>query len=68
MTVALSVTINHDAVSEGETRRSEATQIAYLLGHIAQQCQSGAAVSNATLKDRNGRTVGSWTYSPAAAS
>jgi hypothetical protein len=68
MTTLMTVTINTNASSDGGTRRSETQQIAYLLEQIAQQVNSGAALSNAALTDRNGNNVGSWTYTPVASS
>jgi hypothetical protein len=66
MAVRFTCTINTSA-SDGEHRRAETQQIAYLLEQMAQQVNSGAAASNANLRDRNGSIVGSWTYSPTSA-
>lgn len=66
MAVRFTCTINTSA-SDGETRRSEVTQIAQILQKIAQEVGSNAKVSNAAVTDNNGTAVASYTYTPTAA-
>lgn len=53
--------------TDGETRRSESQAVNDLLEQIQNHLGSGAKVSNASLRDRNGNIVGSWSYTPTAA-
>lgn len=65
MSTRFSLTINQTTASDGETRRAETSQIADILRRAADQVQSQNKTS-ATLYDRNGQNVGSFTYTPSA--
>lgn len=67
MTTRFTCTINTSA-NDGATRSAERAQIKDVLGKIIQQIGDGTSTSNASLTDRSGTVVGSWTYTPTASS
>jgi hypothetical protein len=69
MATLMTVTINTAAGDcRGESRASERVQINEVLDRVIQEVGTGTLTSNGSLKDRAGVVVGSWTYSPQAAS
>ena len=65
MAVRLTVTVNTSNI-DGETRRAECVAAADMLEKVEQVLVSTHATS-ATIKDRNGNAVASYTYTPTAA-
>ena len=69
MATLMTVTINTAARdAKGNSRAAERAQIKDCLERVIQQVGDGTSTSNASLTDRGGVVVGSWTYSPVAAS
>jgi hypothetical protein len=61
------LTIDGSTAAFGASRRAETTEIARLLAIAAQQINSGAATTG-NLVDSNRNNVGTFTYTPIAAS
>jgi hypothetical protein len=53
------------SITDGETMRSECTQIAEMLERVAQKIQS-THLATGTMNDRNGIGSVVWTYTPTA--
>ena len=66
MTTRFTLTINTSS-SDGATQSSERRQIIDVLGRVAQAVGDNTTTSNASLTDRNGVVVGSWSYTGTAA-
>jgi hypothetical protein len=66
MTTRMSITLNVGP-NDGATRAAERANVKYLLERVVQQIGDGVSTS-ATVLDASGNNVGSWTYSPTAAS
>jgi hypothetical protein len=66
MATLFTCTIN-TSPGQGATRAAERAQILLILQRIEQEVGQGIATSNATVKDQTGAAVGSYTYTPVAA-
>jgi hypothetical protein len=66
MATLLTVTITDAGVQEGATQKSERVFLQRMLQKIAGDIGSGAKASDAAVKDDNGTSVGSWTYTAIA--
>jgi hypothetical protein len=66
-TAALSVTIS-TASNMGEKQSAERRELVGLLEKIAQTIGGGTILTEASFANKSGTVVGSWTYTPGAAS